>query len=124
MKIAITAEKGSLDAALDPRFGRCAWFIILNTASPEAFTAVENLAASAGGGAGVQASQAIIDAGVRTVISGNFGPKAYDALNAAGISMCVVEAQTVREAVEAFNAGKGKLLDSPSAAAHAGLRRI
>ena len=124
MKIAITAENGSLDAPLDPRFGRCAWFIILDTASPEAFNAVENRAASAGGGAGVQASQTIIDAGVRTVISGNFGPKAYDALDAAGISMCVVEAQTVRQAIEAFNAGKCTLIDSPSAAAHAGLRRI
>lgn len=124
MKIAITAEKGSLDAPLDPRFGRCAWFIILDTASPEAFTAVENRAASAGGGAGVQASQTIIDAGVRTVISGNFGPKAYDALDAAGISMCLVEADTVRQAVEVFNAGKGTLIDSPSAAAHAGLKRI
>ena len=124
MKIAITAEQGALDAPLDPRFGRCAWFIILDTDSPEAFDAVENRAASAGGGAGVQASQTIIDKGVETVISGNFGPKAYDALAAAGVSMCVAEARTVREAIEAFNAGACKTLDSPSAAAHAGLRRI
>jgi len=124
MKIAITAEKDSLDAPLDPRFGRCAWFIIVDTTSPEKFTAIENRAASAGGGAGVQASQTIIDEGVRAVISGNFGPKAYDALDAAGVSMIVVEAQSVREAVQAFNDGTGKLLDSPSAAAHAGLRRI
>ena len=124
MKIAITAEKGSLDASLDPRFGRCAWFIILDTATPESMTAVENHAASAGGGAGVQASQAIIDAGVEAVISGNFGPKAYDALDAAGVSMYTVEAETVQEALEALNAGTARLLDSPSAAAHAGLRRI
>jgi len=124
MKIAITAENGSLDALLDPRFGRCAWFVILDCNSPEGFTAIENRAASAGGGAGVQASQTIIDEGVRAVISGNFGPKAFDALSSAGVSMCVVEARTVREAVDAFNDGKGKLLDSPSAAAHAGLRRI
>ena len=124
MKIAITAEKGSLDAPLDPRFGRCSWFVILDSNSPKDFTALENRAAAAGGGAGVQASQMIIDEEVRAVISGNFGPKAFDALSAAGISMCIVEAQTVREAVDAFNNGKGKLLDSPSAAAHAGLRRI
>jgi len=124
MKIAITADKGSLDAPLDPRFGRCAWFIILDSSSPEEFTTIENRAASAGGGAGVQAAQEIIDAGVEAVISGNYGPRAYDALSTAGISMYIVEAQTIRQAVEAFNAGKGKLLDSPSAAAHAGLRRI
>ena len=35
MKIAVTAQGGELTSELDPRFGRAAWFVIVDTDTGE-----------------------------------------------------------------------------------------
>ena len=124
MKIAITSRGDSLDSEMDPRFGRCAYFVILDTDEESVIKAIPNEAAMAGGGAGIQAAQTVIDEDVEVVISGNFGPRAFDALYSGGIKIYTVSAGTVKEALDSFNQGKVELLKSASAAAHAGLKRI
>jgi predicted Fe-Mo cluster-binding NifX family protein len=124
MKIAITSRGDALSSGMDERFGRCAYFIVVDTENPNDFTAIVNGAADAGGGAGIKAAQTIINAGARAVVSGNFGPKAFDALSAADVKLYSVSAATVAEALDAFRDGKAKSLDSATAAAHAGLKRI
>ena len=124
MKIAITSKGDNLDSEMDLRFGRCSHFIIIDTEDPDDFVAIKNDAASAGGGAGVMAAQTIIDAGAEAVISGNFGPRAFDALSSGNIKLYAVDAVTVRDALDAFNSNRAKSLDSATAAAHAGLKEI
>jgi predicted Fe-Mo cluster-binding NifX family protein len=124
MKIAVTAKGDSLSSEMDERFGRCAYFIIVDTDNPDGFQAIKNDAAEAGGGAGVRAAQTVIDTGAEAVVSGNFGPKAFDALSAADMKLYAVSAPTVRDAVDLFRANKARPLESATAAAHAGLRRI
>ena len=124
MKITITSRGDGLDSILDPRFGRCAYFIIVDTEDESNLKAIPNGAATAGGGAGIQAAQTVINEDVEAVISGNFGPRAFDALSSAGVKLYTVTAQTVKEALDSFNSGKARLLASASAAAHAGLREI
>jgi len=70
MKIAVTATEGSLDAAMDPRFGRCPYFVIVET-DDLSFEAVENSNAMLGGGAGVQSAQLIAGKGVTSILTGN-----------------------------------------------------
>ena len=84
MKIAVTAERPSLDANLDPRFGRCAYFLIVDT-DDYSFQAIENPSIALGGGAGIQSAQMIADQGVQAVITGNCGPNAHKVLSAAGL---------------------------------------
>jgi len=81
MKIALSATAPSLDAEVDPRFGRCRYFIIVDSQSME-FEAVDNSNAMAAGGAGISTAQMIASKGVEVVLTGNCGPNAYQTLSA------------------------------------------
>ena len=99
MKLCVSAVYGSLEAHVDPRFGRCQYFIFVES-DTMAFEVVPNKAASAGHGAGIQAAQTVANHGVRLVLTGNVGPNAFRALSAAGIKVVTGVSDTVREAVE------------------------
>ncbi len=73
MKIAVSASEPSLDAELDPRFGRCAYFVVFDTTSEELETA-PNPHASATGGAGVQAARLVSELGAERVLYGSDAP--------------------------------------------------
>ncbi len=108
MKIAVTASGASLDAPLDPRFGRAARFILVDSATG-AFTVHDNTQnLNAAQGAGIQAAETVSQLGAEVVITGHCGPKAFRALQAAGIQVVTGAAGTVREAVERFQKGELK----------------
>ncbi len=120
MKIAITATSPDIDAGVDPRFGRCAGFVIADTESDE-WDAFPNPAINSASGAGIQAAQFVADKGVKAVISGAFGPNAYQALAAAGIEMYSAGGITVRQAIEDYKAGRLTRVSAPSpGAGHGG----
>jgi predicted Fe-Mo cluster-binding NifX family protein len=106
MKIAITSNKNSLDAQVDPKFGRAAFFIVydLETGLTEFLENQQSLNAPAG--AGVQAAQTIINAGAEALLTGHCGPKAFRALSAAGVAVYVNVTGSIKEAIQAFNEGK------------------
>ena len=121
MKVAVCATQPSLDATVDPRFGRCAYFLIVDSDTME-FEAMQNQAAMAGMGAGIQAAQTVASAGVEAVIAGHFGPNAFHALSQAGIALYAAPPNmTVRQAIEALQAGQLTSLTGPSVGAHAGI---
>ena len=101
MKICVSATANNLEAQLDPRFGRCFYFVIVNSETMQ-FEAIPNMASGATGGAGIQATQTIANKGVKVVITGNVGPNAFGALSAAGIEIVTGAFGTVREVVEKF----------------------
>ena len=76
MKIAISANGTDRNAQVDPRFGRCQYFLIIDTDGDQT-EAVPNAAQSAGGGAGIQAAQTVADRNVEAVLTGNVGPNAH-----------------------------------------------
>jgi predicted Fe-Mo cluster-binding NifX family protein len=120
MKICVTAVSGNLDAQLDPRFGRCPYFVIVDTETME-FEAIPNTAAGAMGGAGIQAAQTIASKGVKVLITGNVGPNAFQALSAAGIKIVTGAFGTVREVVEKYKRGELKETGSPTVRGHFGM---
>ncbi len=105
MKIAISATGPSLDAEVDPRFGRCQYFIIADTETME-FEAVDNASAMAAGGAGIAAAQAIADKGVQAVLTGNCGPNAYQVLSSASIQIITGVSGKVKDVIESYRSGK------------------
>ena len=116
MKIAITSATGALDAGFDPHFGRASHFCIIDM-EVDTVEAVANPAVSASSGAGVQAAQLMGEHAVTSVVSGSFGPKAFQALSAAGITMYVVpdsDSLTVSDALVQFKAGQLQPLVTPS----------
>jgi predicted Fe-Mo cluster-binding NifX family protein len=112
MKIAISSAGKDLDSQIDPRFGRCQYFVFVDPETME-FEAVENQGLMAMGGAGVQAAQFVVQKGAKTLITGNLGPNAASTLSASGIKVYLVPGGTIREVTEAFKAGK--LEESPGA---------
>ena len=120
MKICITSSGQSLEDAIDPRFGRCQYFIMVDTESMQ-FEAIQNPAISAGGGAGIQAAQLVAEKGAELVLTGNVGPNAFNTLQAAGLKIVVgLPNITVRQAVEGFKSGQYQYVGGPSVDAHYG----
>ncbi|MGD8456160.1 MAG: NifB/NifX family molybdenum-iron cluster-binding protein [Anaerolineales bacterium] len=105
MKIAITSSGKENTSPLNPRFGRCEYFIIIDTDTKE-WKAVNNPAIGARGGAGTQAAQFIANQGAKAVISGRFGPNAFTTLEAAGLQAFVSVQETVDAALDKFLAGE------------------
>ena len=122
MKICVSAVANSLDAQLDPRFGRCPYFVIVDSESMQ-FEAIPNMASGAMGGAGIQAAQIIANKGVKVVITGNVGPNAFQALSAAGIKIVTGAFGTVREVVEKYKKGELSETNAPSVGGHFGMGR-
>jgi predicted Fe-Mo cluster-binding NifX family protein len=120
MKVAISATGPSLDAEVDPRFGRCQYIIVADTDTME-FNATENSNIMAGGGAGISTAQTVASLGAQAVLTGNCGPNAYQTLSAAGIQVITGVSGSVKDAIEGFKAGKFKAISGPSTGAHAGM---
>jgi predicted Fe-Mo cluster-binding NifX family protein len=119
MKLAISVAGKTLDSSFDARFGRAVAFCIVDTETG-AWQTFDNPALSASGGAGVQASQFVAKHAVQAVVSGAFGPNAFDTLAAAEIEMYLApgnEAHTAAEILEMFKAGG---LTKAEVATHAG----
>ncbi len=108
MKVAITTLQPSLDGEIDPRFGRCGYYLFVDTETME-FEAKQNPAQQAFGGAGVQAAQFVADQGAEAVISGNFGPNAFQTLLAAGLKVYGGVFGDIRDAIDKLK--KGELIE-------------
>ncbi len=120
MKIAVTSTGKNLDSQVDPRFGRAAYFIIVDTETME-FTAVENADVDAGGGTGINSAKAVLDAGAQAVLTGNCGPNAVRTLSAGNVKLYTGLQGTVAQAVEQFKAGALKEASSANVEPHSGL---
>ena len=120
MKVAVTATEPSLEARVDPRFGRCPCFLVVET-DDTSFEAVENPNLSLGGGAGIQSAQLMAEKGVQAVLTGNCGPNAYQTLSAAGIAVIVGCSGTVANVIGQFKAGQLNAAGEPSVASKFGL---
>ncbi len=117
--IAITSEGPTLDDRVDPRFGRAAGFVIVDPETMDVVQYVDNGSSQAmAQGAGIQAAENVANAGAGVLLTGYVGPKAFDALKAAGISIGQdVDGLTVRQAVEKYKTGDVAMADAANAAA-------
>jgi predicted Fe-Mo cluster-binding NifX family protein len=96
---------GGLDAEIDPRFGRCQCFVIIDSETMK-FENLSNASRSVSGGAGIQAAQIVANNGVKLVLTGSVGPNASRVLSSSGIDVITGLSSTVREAVERFKNGQ------------------
>jgi len=121
MKIAVSASGNNLDAAIDPRFGRCAYFVLVDT-DDMSFEAFDNENIALGGGAGIQSAQFVASKGAGIVITGNVGPNAVRTLSAAGVEVIVGQTGTVRQATEAYKKGTLTSTREANVADHYGMQ--
>lgn len=122
MKVAVSATEASLNAAVDPRFGRCRYFAMVDSESMEA-EFIENTAAGMGSGAGTQAARLLAGRDVAYVLTGDCGPNATETLTAADIAIVLDCHGSVRDAVSQWReAGAGRAATPPRETAPASSR--
>ena len=120
MKICVTSRGESLESEVDPRFGRCRFFLIVDTDTLD-FEVVENKYAGISGGAGIQSGQLISDKQVKTVLTGNVGPNAFETLKAAGVQVITGVSGTISNAVQSFKTGSLTPVQGPTVNSKSGL---
>jgi predicted Fe-Mo cluster-binding NifX family protein len=120
MKVAVSASGKDLNAQIDPRFGRCAYFIIVDT-EDMSFEVFDNESMALGGGAGIQAAQFVASRGAGAVLTGNCGPNAVRTLTAAGVELIVGRSGSVGDAVESFKKGELNSTTEPNVGDHHGM---
>lgn len=118
MKIAVTSQGKDLESQVDPRFGRAAYIIIVDseTMDFEVLDNKENL--NAFKGAGIQAASNISDKGTEVLLTGFCGPNAFKTLDAAGVKVSNNASGTIRDAIKAFLEGKLPYADDANAEGH------
>ncbi len=122
MKICVTASDEGLDSEVDPRFGRCSYFIIYDPET-RSVESISNAGAAASGGAGIKAAEAIANAGVGVLLTGGVGPNAFSIFAELGIDVQVGAKGTVREAITQYEAGELQSIRSPNSTPGFGMKK-
>lgn len=121
MKIGISSTGNDASDMADPRFGRCEFFAIHDT-KDGTYCFIENTAQSSAGGAGIAASQQLIDEDVEFILTGNMGPNAYNVIGDAGIGVYRIGSIPVQRAVALFKEAKLEPI-SEAGTAHSGMQQ-
>ncbi len=118
MKIAVTSTGQDLDSPIDPRFGRAAYILIVDsdTMAYEVLDNAENV--NAFKGAGIQAATMISEKKADVLLTGFCGPNAFKTLEAAGVKVGGDVNGTVRQAVMDYKDGKVHLTSAPNTEGH------
>jgi len=120
MKICVSASSNSMDANVDPRFGRCPYFVIVNSETMK-FDIVSNDSTNAAHGAGIQAAQTVVNSGAKVVITGNVGPNAFKVLSATGIKVLTGVSGSISQAIKKFKNGELQETNNPTVGGHFGM---
>ena len=114
-KIAISSEGPTLEDLLDPRFGRAGGFVIYDPETKKTEYINNGTAQSMSQGAGIQAAETVAKAGVKVLLTGFVGPKAFQALDAGGVKVVQdLNGLTVGQAIERYESGKVKMAGGPN----------
>ncbi len=117
MKVIVSSSEKSMDAQVDPRFGRCPFFVLVDSETME-HQFHDNLGLQATGGAGIQAAQQVVTLGAQVIISGNMGPNAFSVLRAGDLKIFTAVGGSIREVVEQLKQGKLQEAGNANAAPH------
>ncbi len=118
MKIAVTSQGKEMDSQVDPRFGRAAYVIVVDSDNLQ-FQVIDNGAnVNAMKGAGIQAASNVVNSGAKVLLTGFCGPNAYKALQAGKVAVSNDASGTVKEAVKAYLDRKLPHADSANVEGH------
>lgn len=106
MRFAVTAIRPELSSPIDQRFGRTRCLLIVDL--PDRTTTVidNHSEMHAARDAGLQVAKKVIESQADALITGHCGPKAFQALEAAGVAVYKVSDGSVAEALDRFDDGQ------------------
>ena len=118
MKIAITSKGRDLDSEVDPRFGRAAYILIIDTDTLE-FEVIDNAQnVNSFKGAGIQAAAGISEKKAEVLLTGFCGPNAFKTLEAAGVKVANDAKGSIKEVIRAFKERKFVYADAANVEGH------
>lgn len=120
MKVCVSSTGKDFNASVDQRFGRCQYFLIIDTETMKLKTLLNDAALSSGG-AGVQAAQLVTKENVDSVITGNIGPNAFQILQTAAIKVFTGAEGTVYDTIERYKKEELQETRSANVESHAGI---
>ena len=123
MKIAISSTGKDLESEVDTRFGRCAYFLIVETKDKKVknFKVIENTAKTQMGGAGITAGEIVANQKVDAVITVNTGPRAFSVFKQFKIKIYQGQGK-IKKVIQEFIGGKLEELTDSNGPQHKGLR--
>jgi len=123
MKIAISSTGKTIESEVDVRFGRCAYFLIIEIENKKVrnVKAIENTAKAQMGGAGITAGEIVANEKVNAVITTNLGPRAFSVFGQFGIKVYSGQGK-IKKVVQDFIKGKSKELTNATGPQHIGLK--
>jgi len=120
MKIAVSSCGIFLDSPIDPRFGRCDYFVIVDTIDMS-FEVFDNNGEDLTQGAGVQSAQFVVSKRAQAVITGHIGPNAIRALSAVGVEVVLCQTESIKDAIEKYQKGLLESVNGASVRDHYGM---
>jgi len=120
-KIAISSQGQTMDSQVDARFGRASFFLVVGEDGGEPVVLDNSQAQGQGHGAGIQAAQLVASSGAGVVLTGVVGPKAWNALEAAGVEIVQGAGGAVSQALEDYRAGKLQPASAAEGTPHQGM---
>ena len=123
MKIAISSTGKSIEDEVDARFGRCAYFLIVEIEDKKVkdVKAIENTAKSQMGGAGITAGEIVANKKVDAVVTINLGPRAFSVFEQFGVKVYQGQGK-IKEVVQDLIDNKLKEMKNATGPQHAGLK--
>jgi predicted Fe-Mo cluster-binding NifX family protein len=123
MKIAISSTGKTLDNEIDAKFGRCAYFLIVEVEKNEIknFNVIENTAKAQMGGAGITAGEIVANQKPDVVITVNLGPRAFSVFKQFGIKVYKGQGK-IKDVVQKFIEGKLEEISNATGPQHEGLK--
>lgn len=118
MKIAVSTEGRDIESSVDQRFGRAAGFLVYDTETSESVYVDNRQNLDSSQGAGIQSAKTVIDSGAEAVITGNVGPKAFAALDSAGVKIYLFNDGSVLDAINHLHRGELRLAVSANVDGH------
>ncbi len=113
MKICVTATAGSLDASFDPHFGRCRYFVIVDTDSMT-FETIKNKSSYTVNNKDIIAAQLLLGRDIDKLITGKMESKAFSMLFSKGIDILSFTEGSVKNALQSLKDDALKVLAATS----------
>jgi len=120
MRIAVSSTGRGPESEIDPRFGRCAYFIIIDRDSMD-YQVHNNENMALGRSAGIRLHSLLRQRVKDVVITGNCGTNAMQTLSAAGIKVITGQQGNVKDIIERYRKGELSPASAPNVYARFGM---
>lgn len=117
MKIAIPVDEKNLESTVCVSFGRTPYFLIYDM-SDDAYTFIDNSAATSQGGAGIKAAQNVVDQKVNALLTPRCGENAYEVLSGAKVSLYKTSGTSIKENITLFKESRLPILSEVHSGFH------